>query len=114
MTWRAETEEEKPRKSLCADAHGFSLHAAVRLPSHQRKALERLCRTITRPALANERLSRYHGVLAPNAKLRAALIPHGRRRAQRRGSSRSTTQPDPIARRRFRGRNNGRSRPVIV
>jgi len=30
MTWRAETEEEKPRKALCADAHGFSLHAAVR------------------------------------------------------------------------------------
>ncbi len=58
MTWRAETEEEKPRKSLCADAHGFSLHAAVRWASHQRKALERLCRTITRPALASERPSR--------------------------------------------------------
>jgi hypothetical protein len=50
--------EEKPRKALCADAHGFSLHAAVRLASHQRKELERLCRYITRPALANERLSR--------------------------------------------------------
>ena len=112
--------EEKPRKALCADAHGFSLHAAVRLASHQRKELERLCRYITRPALANERLSRnargevvlklkspyrddtthivlqpqefmqrlaalvprpqlhlirYPGVLAPNAKLRGALIP---------------------------------------
>ncbi|MFN8998472.1 MAG: transposase, partial [Betaproteobacteria bacterium] len=43
---------------MCADAHGFSLHAAVRLASHRRKELERLCRTITRPALANERLSR--------------------------------------------------------
>ena len=50
--------EAKPSKALCADAHGFSLHAAVRLASHQRKDLERLCRCITRPALANERLSR--------------------------------------------------------
>ena len=58
MTWRAETEEEKPRKALCADEHGFSLHAAVRLASHQREDLERLCGTITGPALANERLSR--------------------------------------------------------
>ena len=101
-------------------ARGFSLHAAVRLASHQRKELERLCRYITRPALANERLSRdargqvvlklkspyrngtthivmqpqefmqrlaalvprprlhlirFHGVLAPNAKLRGAVIP---------------------------------------
>ncbi len=36
----------------------LSLHAAARLAGHQRKALERLCRTITRPALASERLSR--------------------------------------------------------
>ncbi|MFN8751919.1 MAG: transposase [Betaproteobacteria bacterium] len=50
--------EEKPRKALCAAAHGFSLHAAVRLASHPRKELEQLCRTITRPALANERLTR--------------------------------------------------------
>jgi len=92
----------------------------VRVGSDQRKQLERLCRYITRPALANERLSRnakgqvvlklksptrdgtthivmqpqefmqrlaalvprprlhlirFHGVLAPNAKLRAAVIP---------------------------------------
>ncbi|MCA3144912.1 MAG: transposase [Rhodocyclaceae bacterium] len=90
------------------------------MASHRRKELERLCRTITRSALANERLSRnakgqvvlklksptrdgttpivlqpqepmkrlaarvprpglhlirYHGVLAPNAKLRGAVIP---------------------------------------
>lgn len=112
--------EEKPRKALCVDVHGFSLHAAVRLASHQRKELERLCRYVTRPALANERLSRngkgqvvlrlkspyrdgtthivmepqafmqrltalvprprlhlirFHGVLAPNAKLRGAVVP---------------------------------------
>ena len=35
-----------------------SLHAAVRCGADQRTQLERLCRYITRPALANERLSR--------------------------------------------------------
>lgn len=40
---------------LCADAHGFSLHTGVRCGEHQRKRLERLCRYITRPAIANER-----------------------------------------------------------
>ena len=43
---------------LCANAHGFSLHAAVRCRAHQRKQLERLCRYITRPAIANERPKR--------------------------------------------------------
>ena len=42
----------------CVNAHGFSLHAAVRCGAHQRKELERLCRYITRPAIANERLKR--------------------------------------------------------
>src|SRR4051794_31555898 len=42
----------------CANAHGFSLHAALRCGAHQRKELERLCRYITRPAIANERLKR--------------------------------------------------------
>ena len=42
----------------CVNAHGFSLHAAVRCSAHQRKELERLCRYITRPAIANERLKR--------------------------------------------------------
>src|SRR3954466_2786557 len=32
--------------------------AAVRYGAHQRKELERLCRYITRPAIANERLKR--------------------------------------------------------
>jgi hypothetical protein len=106
-------------QSLCANAHGFSLHAAVRCGAHQRKRLERLCRYITRPAIANERLQRnrasqvvlqlrspwrdgtthivmsplqfmqrvgalvprprlhlirFHGVLAPHAKLRAPIL----------------------------------------
>ena len=112
--------DEKTTAALCADAHGFSLHAGVRCGAQQRKELERLCRTITRPAIANERLKRdgagdvvlqlksawrdgtthirmsplefmqrlaalvprprlhlirFHGVLAPNAGLRAAIVP---------------------------------------
>ena len=42
---------------LRVNAHGFSLHAEVRCGPHQRKQLERLCRYITRPAIANERLT---------------------------------------------------------
>jgi hypothetical protein len=42
--------------ALFADMNGFSLHAAMRSESDERQALERLCRYITRPALANERL----------------------------------------------------------
>ena len=112
--------DEKNTAALCADAHGFSLHAGVRCGEHQRKELERLCRYITRPAIASERLKRdgagnvvlqlkspwrdgathirmsplefmqrlgalvprprlhlirFHGVLAPNAGLRAAVVP---------------------------------------
>jgi hypothetical protein len=108
------------KQSLCADIDGFSLHAAVRCGADDRHALEQLCRYITRPALANERvqtnsagqvvlklktpwrdgtthlvmsplefmqrlaalvprprlhLIRFHGVLAPNAKLRALVVP---------------------------------------
>ena len=48
--------DDKATAGLCADAHGFSLHAGVRSGTHQRKELERLCRYITRPAIANERL----------------------------------------------------------
>jgi hypothetical protein len=112
--------QEKATSALCAEAHGFSLHAGVRCAADQRRELERLCRYITRPAIANERLKcddagalvlqlkspwrdgtthlgmsplefmqrlaalvprprlhliRFHGVLAPNAKLRAAIVP---------------------------------------
>jgi hypothetical protein len=43
---------------LRANAHGVSLHAAVRWGADQRQQLEHLCRYITRPAIANERLKR--------------------------------------------------------
>lgn len=40
----------------CADIDGFSPHATVRVATHDRKRLERLCRYITRPALSDERV----------------------------------------------------------
>ena len=43
-------------QALCADNNGFSLHAAVRCAANDRQALEQLCRYITRPELANERV----------------------------------------------------------
>ena len=43
-------------QALCADMQGFSLHAAVRCGADERQRLEQLCRYITRPALANERV----------------------------------------------------------
>ncbi len=42
--------------ALCADIEGFSLHAAVRCGADDRQALEQMCRYITRPALANDRV----------------------------------------------------------
>ena len=48
--------EVSAKQKLCANLQGFSLHAAVRCGGGQRKTLERLCRYITRPALANDRV----------------------------------------------------------
>jgi hypothetical protein len=42
--------------SLCAEVDGFSLHAAVRIPPHDRAQLEHLCRYIARPPFAATRL----------------------------------------------------------
>jgi Putative transposase len=44
------------KQKLCANSQGFRLHAAVRCGAGQKKTLERLCRYITRPALANDRV----------------------------------------------------------
>ena len=127
-------------QALCANAHGFSLHAAVRCGTDQRKELEHLCRYITRPAIANERLKRnragqvvlqlksayqdgtthivmspleflqrlaalvprprlhlirFHGVLAPHAKLRAAIVPSPVDDAPEQASDRTHAQPSP-------------------
>ena len=48
--------EKDFKQTLCADSNGFSPHAAVRCGADDRQALEQLCRYITRPALANERV----------------------------------------------------------
>jgi hypothetical protein len=47
---------------------GFSLHAGVAADSHQRDRLERLCRYITRPPVATDRLA-----LTPNGLIRYAM-----------------------------------------
>ena len=115
------TQAAPPTPQRCVNEHGFSLHAEVCCTADQRKKLEHLCRYITRPAIANERLTlnragqvvlqlkstlprrddpyrdvtagihaatrragspsalhliRFHGVLAPNAKLRPQIIPN--------------------------------------
>jgi len=44
------------KQTLCADIHGFSLHAAVRCGADDRQALEQLCRYIAYPTLADERV----------------------------------------------------------
>ncbi len=106
-----------------AQAGGFSLHAGIDIEPAQRHKLERLCRYVSRPPVAVDRmaltssgqvrytlktpyrdgtthivvepldlmarlaalvppprmhLTRYHGVLAPHSKLRAAVTPAGR------------------------------------
>ena len=53
---------------LVSKQAGFSLHAGVSCKSNQRKKLERLCRYITRPAIAEQRLS-----LASNGNVIVAL-----------------------------------------
>ena len=60
----------EPRKGsdLVTKQAGFSLHAGIACKSHQRKKLERLCRYITRPAIAERRLS-----LASNGNVVIAL-----------------------------------------
>ena len=45
------------KKKLCADHRGFSLHAAVRVGEGKRDRLERICRYVARPPLAQERLA---------------------------------------------------------
>ena len=44
-------------KPFTVNQHGYSLNAAVACPADRRDRLERLCRYVTRPAIALERLS---------------------------------------------------------
>lgn len=56
--WAIKMAEAQPRDgaSRCVNFNGFSLHADVRCGAGQRKKLERLCRYVARPAIAEERL----------------------------------------------------------
>ena len=49
--------EDEPAPGLVASIAGFSLHAGTVCEPWQRSRLERLCRYITRPAIATKRLS---------------------------------------------------------
>ncbi len=60
--------EESPGNARVAKLNGFSLHAGVAAKAHQRKKVERLCRYIARPAVAEQRLS-----LTPTGKVRYQL-----------------------------------------
>ena len=48
------------QKHLCANASGFTLHAGVTTEARDSGGLERLCRYIARPAIAQDRLSTRH------------------------------------------------------
>jgi predicted RNase H-like HicB family nuclease len=48
---------EMPNNPLLARVAGWSLHAATVCEAHQRSRLERLCRYITRPPIATNRLT---------------------------------------------------------
>ena len=58
LTLRTVLAQPEPLAStLLARQPGFSLHAATCCEANQRDKLEKLCRYITRPAIANERLA---------------------------------------------------------
>ena len=56
LTLRTEPTLSKPKPFL-AEYSGFSLHAGVFCPAHDRKKREHLCRYISRPSLSEARLS---------------------------------------------------------
>ena len=132
-----------PSPQRCVNEQGFSLHAEVRLGINQRHQLEHLCRYITRPAVANERLTlnragevvlqlkspyhdgtthivmsplelmqrlaalvprprlhliRFHGVLAPNAKLRPEIVPGAPENAHHHSDHADAPRPSALGR----------------
>ena len=50
--------ESRPRQPLCIDIDGFRPHAAVRCEAADRKRLEQLYCSVTRPSLSGERVQR--------------------------------------------------------
>jgi len=53
---RAEEAEQQGEHRSAANAGGFSLHAGLDIEPHQRAKLERLCRHVSRPPMAEGRL----------------------------------------------------------
>jgi len=55
----ARSEDPEPRGDSrgAANAGGCSLHAGLDIPPHQRDKLERLCRYVSRPPMALERMA---------------------------------------------------------
>ena len=51
-------------QQLCANAHGFSPHAALRCAPEKRNDLERTRCYITRPSIANERQLQRNGTVS--------------------------------------------------
>ncbi len=72
------------RSSRCAEYEGFSLHGNVWVPAHRRDRLERLCRYVARPPLAEERLS---------VNERTGKVMYGFRRPFRDGSTHVVLAP---------------------
>ena len=85
ITYRIDVGSQQGRKAFClqslppagsleetsarvAKVAGFSLHAGVAAARHERQELERLCRYITRPAIAQPRLT-----LTPSGNVRYQL-----------------------------------------
>ncbi|MFK7957594.1 MAG: transposase, partial [Lysobacterales bacterium] len=62
------TEHHDDEPPYLAKANGFSLHAGVCAQAFERDKLERLCRYITRPPVADQRIS-----LTPNGNIRYEL-----------------------------------------
>jgi hypothetical protein len=134
--------EEGERREGVAQYAGFSLHAGTALAGEERDKLERLARYVTRPAVAEERLTltaqgqvryrlktpyrdgtthvvlepldflarlaalvppprvhltRYHGVFAPHAGLRAAITPAGRGARRRDGAEEAPPAHAPMS-----------------
>jgi hypothetical protein len=57
QTVPASTQEPQSEPNGALRAGGFSLHAGVDIAPHQRQKLERLCRYMSRPPVARERLA---------------------------------------------------------
>ena len=98
--------------TLLARQPGFSRHAATRCEANQRDQLEKLCRAITRPAIANQRLSmneRGQVIVRFKQPFRASTRLY---RPPRRAGAATQTQPHPL----FHGvfAPNGKHRQRIV